>query len=704
MCSKYPEAGKGRFKRTSIMALFAVLLVLFISPAVSNVRQGPLTDDPLVTIDILSKQVRLIREGSLKELTIIAGNSAVMTDTLHDAPLDARSIAIINDGGLRVMAGTRELPEPVRLKIDGTGDESVCRVKLQGEERRYPLPMTIMLDASGLRISVVERLNRYAVDSARAEYGMAFWKDGEAVMALAHIIAARCRYGVRSRAHDHADVCDLTHCQVYRGRTGGGYLEDAWMIDHAALSESLFFHSRCGGITFDTRVFSDTASPRKNEQGCVRDYLFNDGTRLCQGPDSGWDRSITREELLAILYPDSGRGADEPFVIRYDMKKPAVTVSAGDRSVSYPPETFRLVVNRVKGWNFIKSNNYIISEKKTGDGNVIRFKGEGLGHGVGFCQHGAAALSRRGYTRYEILEHYYPGLSLKPAHDDASTTPYLSYCMFDLASGTVSVADPGPNFLKRRIPPGSIFKLIVSLYLAAERPDIFNEYAFTCTGINSRDPLMPERCWSQHGHGTVQLKDAIPYSCNLYFASLHNRISVKNFSAFFSRFCRCVGINASLPEFAGEKEWSNMLAGLDFRLTFTVGDYIKLVRFLNCGETAERSRSSCDVGVSDDQRLALCHALRETCIRGTAGGATKQYGAECNYRALPESLRQGTQGLEDDAWGKTSTVIDGTNRPMSYGMFIGGAGRTGIVAVLRKSNGHMTARWARLMLSRHKGR
>jgi hypothetical protein len=147
-----------------------------------------------------------------------------------------------------------------------------------------------------------------------------------------------------------------------------------------------------------------------------------------------------------------------------------------------------------------------------------------------------------------------------------------------------------------------------------------------------------------------------------------------------------------------------MLAGLDFRLTFTIGDYIKLVRFLNCGDTPGRSRGPCVAGVPDEQGLALCHALRETCIRGTAGGATKHYGADYNYRALPESLRQGTEGLADDAWGKTATVIDGTNRPVSCGMFIGGAGRRGIVAVLRKSNGHMTARWARFMLSVHESR
>lgn len=39
--------------------------------------------------------------------------------------------------------------------------------------------------------------------------------------------------------------------------------------------------------------------------------------------------------------------------------------------------------------------------------------GAGWGHGVGLCQIGAAAMGARGYNYQEILQHYYPGSTLK---------------------------------------------------------------------------------------------------------------------------------------------------------------------------------------------------------------------------------------------------------------------------------------------------
>ena len=40
------------------------------------------------------------------------------------------------------------------------------------------------------------------------------------------------------------------------------------------------------------------------------------------------------------------------------------------------------------------------------------FRGRGRGHGVGLCQIGAFAMAQRGHTHREILEHYYPGITL----------------------------------------------------------------------------------------------------------------------------------------------------------------------------------------------------------------------------------------------------------------------------------------------------
>ena len=42
------------------------------------------------------------------------------------------------------------------------------------------------------------------------------------------------------------------------------------------------------------------------------------------------------------------------------------------------------------------------------------FDGGGFGHGAGLSQAGAIDLASRGWSRQQILEHYYPGTVLQP--------------------------------------------------------------------------------------------------------------------------------------------------------------------------------------------------------------------------------------------------------------------------------------------------
>jgi stage II sporulation protein D len=45
-------------------------------------------------------------------------------------------------------------------------------------------------------------------------------------------------------------------------------------------------------------------------------------------------------------------------------------------------------------------------------GGVLQFHGLGAGHGVGMCQWGAKKMGEKGFTREQILTHYYPGVKI----------------------------------------------------------------------------------------------------------------------------------------------------------------------------------------------------------------------------------------------------------------------------------------------------
>ena len=694
------SSGQQRGRHSISKNLFQIILILCSMSACSVYASDD--NDPQVVIQVLSKQVRLMREGLLEQFSMILQKDSIIADELNSSSLHGNTILFKNDRGrIDVYIDSRPVSAPFHLEIYSSTNDGICTVKLAAEERIYSLPFSVQCDSGGLRFYARERLKRYAVDSALAEYGTEFWKEKEAILALAQVIVARYFYMKNAARHKVSDFCDLTHCQVYRGRMNSAIrFNDAWMIDHEKLRHNLFFHSRCGGSTADLCAFGETGKSPGTQKLGVRDWLYREGVRLCASADCRWERSISHDELVGIFSADLKKSDSAEMRLNYNKNTFLVQIQTGAGTAEYPVETFRLKINRIKGWNFIRSNNMSISETTVNGKRQYIFQGEGLGHCVGLCQHGAVNLSRMGYTRYEILEHYFPDLAWKSKSDTADYSPYLSYCIFDMPSGSVLAMSHGPGFLRRKVPPGSVFKLIVSLYLAEERPDLFNTYMYECPGKNTRDRCMPDRCWKPKGHGAVGIQDAIANSCNLYFASLYNRIDGKKFRKFFDRLCRRLDMTAALPEITDESQWSNLLAGLDFKISFTIADYMRLVRFLYCSETMEREGTACRTAIPQPERYKILMALQNTFVRGTASGRLKPSGDPCNYRVLAEWLNRSSSEQQPEIWGKTSTIINGTNKPLSYGLFIGGSGATGIVVVLRKANGHVAAKWAEMVLSR----
>ena len=57
------------------------------------------------------------------------------------------------------------------------------------------------------------------------------------------------------------------------------------------------------------------------------------------------------------------------------------------------------------------------------DGEKVRLTGRGYGHGVGMCVVGAARRARRGENVTDILQAYYPGLTLASLDDRAPVLP-----------------------------------------------------------------------------------------------------------------------------------------------------------------------------------------------------------------------------------------------------------------------------------------
>jgi SpoIID/LytB domain protein len=680
-------------------------LSIFFASGLSSGNSG-LDNNPLVKINILSKHVRLVREEKLDEIEItLPDNSVIIDENNNEQHCRIISFSYYNN---KFQASIDSITNnnPFKYNIINENSESVFKIRIGKEIRQYPATLQINFSSKDLEFYVWDKLNQYAVDSACAEIESSFWKEQEALLALAHVIRARYYYAKRSPQHKDFDFCDLTHCQVYRGRLNSRLIfDDSWYIDDSKLKQDLFFHSNCGGHTLGTEVFAAEYNSESAKKSGVRDWLYHTGTQLCL--DSSWERSISADEMNKILadkpVPDKSTGNKSQqynltyLNIDYSNSREQFIIYQNQAIIEmFAPETLRLKINREKGWNFIKSNNYAVVEELAGNNKIFRFKGNGLGHGVGLCQYGAITLSRIGYNRYEILEHYNKDIKFYKNNKNEDSPPYLSFCIFNLSDGTIRKIS-SKSFLNRKAPPGSVFKILVSLYLAKERPDLFNDYNYNCTG-KENNPVMPDHCWTQKGHGKININEAIPNSCNLYFASLYDKIPQQKFMSFLKLLCNSLGLMPDIPQILNDREWANMLAGLDYRILFSLNDYIKIIRFLKPDIYTEKDNFLNSIPAA--LRDIIFYSLKKSFISGTASGSIKPYGAYYNFSHYTSKLEKANEVFAAaDLWGKTSTTIDGTNLPVSYGMFIGGMDNTGIIVLLRKGNGHLAAKWAQVLLS-----
>jgi len=234
----------------------------------------------------------------------------------------------------------------------------------------------------------------------------------QAIVARTYAIANRGRH----RAEDF-DLCDTTHCQVYR-------TTDAWaaaarrtlsaavagtagrvLVLRGAPIQALF-HADCGGATSGADVIWGSAAPA---------YLRG-RTDAIGTPDphaSPWRFGVGRERLRTLLNGDPRTAVGARLlrvrVLERDPAGRALTVLLdGERSPVVRGEELRLRLLQSFGARSLASTRF---DARVEAGTII-FEGRGRGHGVGLCQVGALARARGGATVEAVLAHYFPGATV----------------------------------------------------------------------------------------------------------------------------------------------------------------------------------------------------------------------------------------------------------------------------------------------------
>jgi len=243
------------------------------------------------------------------------------------------------------------------------------------------------------------------------------------------------------------DICDSTHCQVFRGLYGQSPNQDIVKAVQETAGEVLFslgtmvrtasFHSSCGGWTESSEdvwgsKFAHLSNvgcrldagpmPNLRDEATLRKYIEEGNKKdLCYGGIGyRWKASVEvkaiEAELARMVLDGVASATDEiplqgpPRVTKRSARGAALELRMSSSTAEYIIKGELNIRKLLGGSTIINSGNFVILPVSVeGRLDII---GAGYGHGVGMCQDGAKALAKLGKDYRAILSFYYRGGSV----------------------------------------------------------------------------------------------------------------------------------------------------------------------------------------------------------------------------------------------------------------------------------------------------
>ena len=227
----------------------------------------------------------------------------------------------------------------------------------------------------------------------------------EAIKAMA--VAART-FAVRFRGRHREegfDFCKTSHCQNFRPDGVTGRLREAAeatageLLWYRGSPAATYYSQDCGGLTEDVQyVWPETRAPYLRQQIDV--YCTRQGKQQ-------WTVSLSKPELSkALVTAGLGSSLASAEITSRTPSGRVRELQLGAKTIA--ASSLRFAVGRSLGWNRVRSDFYQIRMEP----DRVTFTGQGTGHGVGLCQHGADRMGSSGAAYREILAFYYPGAVL----------------------------------------------------------------------------------------------------------------------------------------------------------------------------------------------------------------------------------------------------------------------------------------------------
>lgn len=194
------------------------------------------------------------------------------------------------------------------------------------------------------------------------------------------------------------DLCDHTHCQVYKGINDRTNIAQAVnetseevLVDSSLNYINTLFHSNCGGNTVTTDFVWSKKLPCMES---VKD------TFCLNSKQAKWKKTLSKNSWVSFLSQQTGKPKSYFDATKLDFEQI-------ERKEFYSLGSQKIRLVNIRKQYRLKSTYFSVYEI----GNQIVLIGRGYGHGVGLCQEGGIVMSKS-HSYKEILYYYYKDVSV----------------------------------------------------------------------------------------------------------------------------------------------------------------------------------------------------------------------------------------------------------------------------------------------------
>lgn len=373
-----------------------------------------------------SNSIRVLLYNTSSELTILVNYEVFIFD-------DKQAIAKVNSGNklkfridsekLKLTIGEKEFAGN-KFFLSAPDENEIIKIN----DKKYRGRIIVFISDSEIKIVNQIGLEDYVKGVMTKEMPIGNGTENYNALKAFSICIRTYAYNKINENKVFFDIYPDTRDQVYGGVDGETEYTNS-IVDETKDQiliydnepATIFYHSTCGGYTEDVKnVFNKNNVP----------YLcgVKDGDEpYCKiSPRYEWIEKYSESVFIERLYKakliestnyklldfkvesrfNSGR-INEIDIILNDSAEIQKTIFLMGNQI-------RSIVRNSDGKSILKSTCFDIN---VDDEKNIVINGKGNGHGVGLCQWGAIGQSKKGIDYKSILNHYFPGTTVKNIYD-----------------------------------------------------------------------------------------------------------------------------------------------------------------------------------------------------------------------------------------------------------------------------------------------